>query len=242
MRWVGVGILFGALLSGATSADAAGPSFDCGKATSWTERTICKDRSLASLDREMAAAFSDARRRSAGGVRGTLVAEQRRWLRGRDACRRDSSPAGCLAKLYRARVATLTGASPAPRPAPSAPAEVPSPPAAAESAQPRPAARGVLGECQREAAEGGVGLCLDRKLADATTRMAEVEDAMLRALAPDEDATKAFRDAQDTFLVFRDATCRWRGLTAGDERDAIAQACMVEYMRARGDEIAHSVP
>ena len=78
-------------------APATGPiraSFDCGKAQSATERTICGDRLLAGWDRSVAEAF---------GQSGDQ-AEQRAWLVERDRCGTDKA---CLHDTMSLRVLNL---------------------------------------------------------------------------------------------------------------------------------------
>jgi hypothetical protein len=79
-------------------APAIGPiraSFDCAKAGSPTERTICSDRLLAGWDRSVADAY-----RQGGGD----VADQRAWLAGRNACGTDKA---CLQLSMSNRADTL---------------------------------------------------------------------------------------------------------------------------------------
>ena len=76
-------------------------SFDCMKATSAVERTICANPRLSRLDEELATAF----RAMLGTVANpdALRGRQRDWLRERDACADDA----CLERLYTRRVAGL---------------------------------------------------------------------------------------------------------------------------------------
>ncbi|HEY5722550.1 MAG TPA: lysozyme inhibitor LprI family protein [Allosphingosinicella sp.] len=89
-------ILLSTLL--AASAMTSGPSFDCSRATSATERTICADPDLAKADRIMAVVHGKAIRRDG------LRREQREWLALRDSCADNSF---CLAATYEARIAEL---------------------------------------------------------------------------------------------------------------------------------------
>lgn len=83
------------------------PSFDCAKATSHAERTIClpDNRDLADADRLLAKTFVQARSKNA-----QLVTEQRQWLRQRDACMGQEFPADCLRSAYAERQGQLLGA------------------------------------------------------------------------------------------------------------------------------------
>ena len=78
--------------------------FDCTKATTKIEKTICADPALSALDGELAAEYRAALLR--GGDARTSKAKQSEWLRKtRDACRdRD-----CLREAYAARIAVLKG-------------------------------------------------------------------------------------------------------------------------------------
>lgn len=216
MRWL-VGAIVASL--GTLPALAASPSFDCTRAATWSEKTICAHEGLAMLDREMADAFA-ARQAEAGDVgREQLLVDQRAWLAARDACRAEADGVGCLTLQYRTRIRQLLGRIPA---------------GATDDAD----LRGALGECRRESAEAmAVGLCLDRKLAAASAAVGDAEAAMLHRLEDRTAVADAFRASQEAFLRFRDETCRWRsGLGGRDDAD-LRQACLVDFTRARTDEI-----
>lgn len=59
---------------------AAGPSFDCARATTEVERVICADPALGLLDRRMAARFSVLRQELDGPTRRALLDDQRDYL------------------------------------------------------------------------------------------------------------------------------------------------------------------
>jgi uncharacterized protein len=91
------------LLSIAAATGAAG--FDCTRASSAVERTVCADPRLSRLDEELAAEF-----RSVLGVvadPAALRERQRAWLAERDAC----ADQRCLERLYLRRVASLRAAT-----------------------------------------------------------------------------------------------------------------------------------
>ena len=101
------------------------PSFDCARAESPSERLVCGDRGLADLDRRTADAYRERLQGAEGVAREALVAEQRAWLRTRDAScglpARGAPPdagrlalAACLADVYSARLAALTARAPRP--------------------------------------------------------------------------------------------------------------------------------
>jgi uncharacterized protein len=88
-----------------TASQARAASFDCAKAVTPAERTICSSRSLSDLDVEMATLWTVARLLPmAMGSRGAQMDEQMDWTARRNACRDDSL---CLADAYRVRVKQL---------------------------------------------------------------------------------------------------------------------------------------
>jgi uncharacterized protein YecT (DUF1311 family) len=91
----------------ATPADAATPSFVCGKARSWVEKTICASERLSELDLELATVYARLLRVTSGGAEQTLTSEQRRWWGTRDECRRQAAPEHCLEERYAGRIAVL---------------------------------------------------------------------------------------------------------------------------------------
>jgi uncharacterized protein len=232
VRLAGLAATVGTLAIAPALHAAGRPSFDCSRASSWAERTICNDDTLCASDREMSAAFA-TRRAALGDVgRQDLLTEQRRWLGRRGECRTAAMPVPCLEQLYRERIAALGGQR---DPAPPPPDVDPPPPA-------RTAAAGAWAECRTDG-DTADGLCLDRLLAAATGAFGDAESAMLKRLAgadgaaPNPAAAEAFRASQDAFLRFRDATCQWRGAAAGASGDGVRQACQVDYTRARTAEI-----
>ena len=88
-------LLLAALL--AASSTASGPSFDCARAASPTERTICADPELAEADRLLAIVYAKVRGKA--GVR----REQRGWIASRDEC----ANAACIAASYEWRTMQL---------------------------------------------------------------------------------------------------------------------------------------
>ncbi len=79
------------------------PSFPCSKAESRVELLICGSHELAALDRRMAEAWSAARRTRDKEAFAELRADQKRWLRARDAC----TDEGCVGQRYRERLAEV---------------------------------------------------------------------------------------------------------------------------------------
>ena len=85
------------------AAHAAG--FDCAKAASPTEKAICADPALSSLDGQLAAAWKKALAK--GGDTAALKAAQLQWLKQRDRC---GAGVLCVGDRYRERLASLNGA------------------------------------------------------------------------------------------------------------------------------------
>lgn len=96
-----------ALLAVAGLGQAAG--FDCRRARTQVEKTICADAELSRLDSEMNELYRQIRAETRGidGETGWQVdpvaAENARWLEGRNQCR----DAACLRSAYRQRIAQL---------------------------------------------------------------------------------------------------------------------------------------
>ncbi|MFK3737254.1 lysozyme inhibitor LprI family protein [Massilia sp. TN1-12] len=90
------------VLAGLAATTAQATTFDCRKAGTAVEKTICADPALSRLDERLGAAYKEAMH--AGADRPALVASQRRWI----AETRDRCPdAACIARSYEARIAWL---------------------------------------------------------------------------------------------------------------------------------------
>ncbi|MEN5367539.1 lysozyme inhibitor LprI family protein [Stenotrophomonas sp. TWI273] len=81
------------------------PSFDCAKAHSEAEQQVCGDARLAALDRQLAALY---KRVQTSPDELDIAAEQRGWIKGRDACSRAVDPHRCLVESYQTRLVELT--------------------------------------------------------------------------------------------------------------------------------------
>jgi uncharacterized protein len=81
------------------------PSFDCAKAQSHAETLVCGDARLAALDRQLAALY---KRVQTSPDELDIAAEQRGWIKGRDACSRAVDPHRCLVESYQTRLVELT--------------------------------------------------------------------------------------------------------------------------------------
>lgn len=79
-------------------------SFDCAKAASPSEKTICATPELSNLDSQLAVAWKNAVATSPNAA--ALKSAQLQWLRQRNACGQD---AACLGDRYKERIAALTG-------------------------------------------------------------------------------------------------------------------------------------
>jgi len=81
------------------------PSFDCAKAHAEAEQQVCGDARLAALDRQLAALY---KRVQTSPDELDIAAEQRGWIKGRDACSRAVDPHRCLVESYQTRLVELT--------------------------------------------------------------------------------------------------------------------------------------
>ena len=87
--------------SEASSLAKVNPSFDCSKATTRSERSICGSERLSAADAEMARVYESAI--SETGDKDALRTAQRAWRRERDRCNDDK----CLMNAYQTRMAEL---------------------------------------------------------------------------------------------------------------------------------------
>jgi uncharacterized protein len=99
-----IGIAAVAWLLAPPSTTGNAVSFNCSKASHPSEFLICGDPVLSDLDDQLAASFSEARRRSSNPAQ--LAAEEREWLARRDSCR----TVACVAREYRSRLAEVSDA------------------------------------------------------------------------------------------------------------------------------------
>jgi len=79
---------------------------DCGKASSPSEHTICRNYALGQQEARLATLFGVVTSLVAMGQRGDIQDAQREWLKKRESC---SADVACLAKAYDARIAILNG-------------------------------------------------------------------------------------------------------------------------------------
>jgi uncharacterized protein len=88
------------IVTGITIANAA--SFDCKKAGTRIEKTICSDSQLSGLDDKLGNAYAEALKNSPD--KSWLVKQQRRWMRARTQCENTK----CLAAKYNRQINFLS--------------------------------------------------------------------------------------------------------------------------------------
>ncbi len=98
-----------AVLFAMPSAHAADPSFDCAKAEGAAEKLICKDDTLAGLDRETTRLYrlALAGRHMTAARQRELRAYQVGWIKGRNECWKAKDLRGCVLASYAIRIAQL---------------------------------------------------------------------------------------------------------------------------------------
>lgn len=85
----------------ASAAETSQASFDCAKATSPVEKTICSNEGLAAMDREMAADFVKTLDETPTKSRVAIIDMQRRWLRDfADQCNSAGDIRYCIRSRY----------------------------------------------------------------------------------------------------------------------------------------------
>lgn len=82
------------------SSSAMAASFDCSKAATWVEKSICADPLLGKLDAALAKNYQAMLAADGGDSRKALKKEQLRWLARRNQC----TSIACLSAVYRQRV------------------------------------------------------------------------------------------------------------------------------------------
>lgn len=91
------------------TAATPSPSFDCRKAQGEVETLVCKDDTLARLDRETTRLYGlalDAQSLPKSQKK-QLIAGQRGWIKGRDACANADDARACTVSTYLERIYTL---------------------------------------------------------------------------------------------------------------------------------------
>jgi len=100
-----IAVLAFALACGGAAAGTA--SFQCSKAKSWVEKTVCGSDRLSGLDLDLAVAYARTLKVLSGQGRKSLGSEQRAWWARRNECRKASDPAACLEARYEGRITAL---------------------------------------------------------------------------------------------------------------------------------------
>lgn len=99
MRFVPIKFFIACALAVCTST-ASSVSFDCAKASSFSEKAVCTDALLGRLDDALAENFQSMLASDLGGSKSGLRAEQKKWLVERERC----TTVKCLIDMYRKRV------------------------------------------------------------------------------------------------------------------------------------------
>ncbi len=110
-------IAFGALICAASTFNTYAASFDCGKASTAVEGSICANPTLSALDEQLAAAYKQAVAASPNPA--AFLEGQRAWLKTLNACGANGQ---CLTNTYEQRIAVLSPTSTQPVAAPLFPA------------------------------------------------------------------------------------------------------------------------
>jgi uncharacterized protein len=102
------------MLAFASHSQAQSPSFDCGKASTIVEKTICKDLELSGMDSEVAYYFSSARKFRATDKKAAdyVLRNQRDWLKERNKCANSKNIDYCLKESYQDRIFELKFSAP----------------------------------------------------------------------------------------------------------------------------------
>lgn len=95
------------LLAGTGFVQTIEPSFDCAKAKAWSEIQVCNDKTLADLDQQSANLFKNSKVEIKGSAQKSLIADQKLWLREREACKNHTDQQGCLIAVYQKRIQQL---------------------------------------------------------------------------------------------------------------------------------------
>lgn len=97
------------LVSATSPAVAASPSFSCARPSGAAEEDVCKDDTLAALDRETARLYRLALGSRDLGAKDKkeLVAYQRGWIKGRNDCWKAGDAKACIRDSYMVRIGEL---------------------------------------------------------------------------------------------------------------------------------------
>lgn len=104
--------------------NVAQPSFDCRKASSWSEREVCGNAILAEMDAIMASFFRSKKAQIDSAQADVLTRDQKQWLRDRDNCHFSPAASQCLIDIYKKRISELAASRQIATPAEQAPVPV----------------------------------------------------------------------------------------------------------------------
>jgi len=105
-RLLATAVLF-AVVEAAPALAQGGPSFDCAKASTPVERTICRSAELAKADRDVATTYAALAAKLSGAAKDHLVKDQQRWVGNRNRACTGEDAATCLKSRYENRLALL---------------------------------------------------------------------------------------------------------------------------------------
>lgn len=105
-RLLAMAVLF-AVVEAAPALAQGGPSFDCAKASTPVERTICRSAELAKADRDVATTYAALAAKLSGAAKDHLVKDQQRWVGNRNRACIGEDAATCLKSRYENRLALL---------------------------------------------------------------------------------------------------------------------------------------
>ena len=97
-------ILTAAVLAAFAAGHASAASFDCRKAATPDEKTICNYRTLDNYDVQMAVLYNVDAKLMMMGARGDMQDDQRAWLADRHKC---NDNVQCLIRSYQTRIYQL---------------------------------------------------------------------------------------------------------------------------------------
>jgi len=208
-------------------AEAASPSFDCGKAGNWAEKTICQNDELAALDAWFSPLYGQVVGRLPAAEADDLKAQRKAWLKSRNDCKAAADGAACLTDRYRefiadleGRLAGLLGGAPS-------------------SGSAAPATAEPQDEC---AGNADAPACREQLIETEEANLASAESTAQEAAAGRDQATHIadrLAEANVAWRGYRNAECKRRREGAANEADgaALYSACLVELTRKRIAEL-----
>lgn len=210
MRHVLYAVIVGILMFGAREAAAA--SFDCKKAASTVEHSVCDDPELNSLDSQLQGAYLGALDRSNHPDK--IKEQQRAWLKQRDSC----ADPGCLSSAYTNQIQLLSSVSD-------------EPPVCAGPSTPE------VNECM-SIYSNRADRELDRYVAAVRARLQEEMIDDPERTAP-KDALADFDAGQAAWVVFRKAECNgiYDWWSEGTIRGAMFESCWQTVTKSRTMDI-----